>query len=48
MPTVSVAADVQSQRGWVKNAATAAFLFLFLKGTVWVAAAWLAMRGMNP
>lgn len=48
MPTMSVAAEVQTQRHWVKNAAKAAFLFFFLKGTVWVAAAWLAMRGINP
>lgn len=41
----SVAATAHGSHDWLKNAAKATFLLLFIKGTAWVAAAWLAMRG---
>lgn len=41
----SVAATAQVCPPWLKNAAKATSLFLFLKGVVWLAAAWLAVRG---
>jgi hypothetical protein len=42
----SVADTVQVCPPWVKNAAKATSLFLFLKGVVWLAAWWLAFRGL--
>lgn len=41
----SFAATVQVCPPWLKNAATATFLFLFIKGVVWLAAWWLTLRG---
>jgi len=32
---------------WVKRAATATFLLVFLKGSVWLGTIWLAMRGFH-
>lgn len=44
---VSVAATVQKSPEWVKSAAKATFLALFIKGAVWVGASWLALRGFG-
>lgn len=41
----SVAATVEVCPAWLKNAAKATSLLLFLKGVVWLAASWLAFRG---
>lgn len=41
----SVTATVQ-RHPWVKGTATATFLLLFITGTVWVGASWLALRGV--
>lgn len=44
---VSVAATVQKSPAWVKGAAKATFLALFIKGAMWVGASWLALRGFG-
>ncbi len=44
---ISVATTVQNSPEWVKTAAKATFLALFLKGTMWVGASWLALRGFG-
>jgi len=41
----SVAATVQRSPAWVKGTARATFLLLVIKGTVWLGASWLALRG---
>jgi len=43
----SVAASFESSPTWVKGAARATFLALFIKGAVWVGASWLAVRGFG-
>lgn len=44
---VSVAATMQRSPSWVKGAAKATFLALFIKGAMWVGASWLAFRGFG-
>jgi hypothetical protein len=44
---ISVAATVQKSPDWVKYTAKATFLALFIKGTVWAGASWLALRGFG-
>lgn len=41
----SVAASVERYPAWVKGTARATFVLLIIKGTVWVGASWLALRG---
>ena len=41
----SVTATFQNSPAWVKGAARATFLALFIKGAVWVGASWLTLRG---
>jgi hypothetical protein len=41
------AVAVQRYPAWFKKAATATFLLLFIKGSVWLGATWLALRGFN-
>jgi hypothetical protein len=43
----SVAATFQNSPTWVKGAARATFLALFIKGAMWVGASWLALRGFG-
>ncbi len=43
----SVAATFENSPTWVKGAARATFLALFIKGAVWVGASWLAVRGFG-
>ncbi|HEY0683250.1 MAG TPA: hypothetical protein VGD45_13035 [Steroidobacter sp.] len=45
--TATVAATAHGYPAWLKNAARAAFLFLFLTGASWVAMMWLALRGFD-
>ena len=43
----SVATRFENSPAWVKGAARATFLALFIKGAVWVGASWLAVRGFG-
>lgn len=43
----SVATTFENSPVWVKNAARATFLALFIKGAVWAGASWLAVRGIG-
>jgi hypothetical protein len=45
--TTFTAVAVRRYPVWVKRAATATFLLVFLKGSVWLGATWLAMRGFH-
>jgi hypothetical protein len=47
MIAVSVAATMHRSPAWVKGAAKATFVALFIKGAVWVGASWLALRGFG-
>lgn len=42
-----IPASVTAGPAWLKNAARAAFLLLFVKGAAWVAMSWLAYRGFS-
>lgn len=41
------AAAVQRYPAWVKTAATATFLLLFIRASIWLGATWLALRGFS-
>lgn len=43
----SFAAKVQGCPDWLKNAARATFVLGVIKGTVWLAGSWLALRGFS-
>lgn len=43
----TVAATSHDYPSWVKIAARAAFLLLFLMGSTWLAMSWLALRGFD-
>lgn len=43
----TVAATSHGYPDWVKIAARAAFLLLFLAGATWVAMSWLTLRGFD-
>ena len=44
---ISVATTMQKSPAWVKGAAKATFLALFIKGAMWAGASWLALRGFG-
>ena len=43
----SFAARVQDCPTWLKSAARATFVLCVIKGTVWLAGSWLALRGLS-
>ena len=42
----SFAATTEACPDWLKGAARATFLFFFIKSVIWLAALWLAFRGV--
>ncbi len=46
-PIAAAVATFENSPAWMKNAARATFLALFVKGAVWVGASWLAVRGIG-